>query len=401
MKNYCVKIKYVAEQIRGVSYKPEDISDIKSDDHIPLLRANNIQKGQLCLKDLVYVDCKKVQKKQHILPNDILICASSGSKDLVGKAIKICTPGFTFGAFCKVLRPSGVVDPDYFSAFFQSERYKFNISNSAIGININNIRSEHLDDMSLPLPSKEEQRQKAKVINKLNEIIEKKQNQIFYLEQIIKSRFMEMFGNAVLNDKHWDVKPLLQLSSLITNGNTPAGGSENYVSTGVMFLRSQNIWRKTIDLKDIVFIDQKTHENLKRSNLQNKDILITKTGRINTENSSLGRAAIFYGKNGSANINGHVYLVRIKGTVLPEFVLEILTSEEYRDYIRKVCVGGIDKRQINLEHVEQFPIILPPIDLQNQFVSFIKKIDKSKLAVQKSIEQLEILKKSLMQEYFG
>ena len=188
MKNYCVKIKYVAEQIRGVSYKPEDISDIKSDDHIPLLRANNIQKGQLCLKDLVYVDCKKVQKKQHILPNDILICASSGSKDLVGKAIKICTPGFTFGAFCKVLRPSGVVDPDYFSAFFQSERYKFNISNSAIGININNIRSEHLDDMSLPLPSKEEQRQKAKVINKLNEIIEKKKNQIFYLEQIIKSR---------------------------------------------------------------------------------------------------------------------------------------------------------------------------------------------------------------------
>ena len=253
----------------------------------------------------------------------------------------------------------------------------------------------------IALPIITEQHRIEKIIYKINEILGFLEKKLNKFNMLINSRFMEMFGNAVLNDKHWDVKPLLQLSSLITNGNTPAGGSENYVSTGVMFLRSQNIWRKTIDLKDIVFIDQKTHENLKRSNLQNKDILITKTGRINTENSSLGRAAIFYGKNGSANINGHVYLVRIKGTVLPEFVLEILTSEEYRDYIRKVCVGGIDKRQINLEHVEQFPIILPPIDLQNQFVSFIKKIDKSKLAVQKSIEQLEILKKSLMQEYFG
>lgn len=230
----------------------------------------------------------------------------------------------------------------------------------------------------IALPIITEQHRIEKIIYKINEILGFLEKKLNKFNMLINSRFMEMFGNAVLNDKHWDVKPLLQLSSLITNGNTPAGGSENYVSTGVMFLRSQNIWRKTIDLKDIVFIDQKTHENLKRSNLQNKDILITKTGRINTENSSLGRAAIFYGKNGSANINGHVYLVRIKGTVLPEFVLEVLTSKEYRDYIRKVCVGGIDKRQINLEHVEQFPIILPPIDLQNQFVSFIKKIDKSK-----------------------
>ena len=253
----------------------------------------------------------------------------------------------------------------------------------------------------IALPIITEQHRIEKIIYKINEILGFLEKKLNKFNMLINSRFMEMFGNVVLNEKCWDVKPLLKLSSLITNGNTPAGGSENYVSTGVMFLRSQNIWRKRLDLKDIVFIEEKTHEKMKRSSLRNKDILITKTGRINTENSSLGRAAIFYGKNDSANINGHVYLVRLKEGVLPEFVLEILTSEEYRDYIRKVCVGGIDKRQINLEHVEQFPIILPPIDLQNEFVCFMTQIDKSKLAVQKSIEQLEILKKSLMQEYFG
>ena len=230
----------------------------------------------------------------------------------------------------------------------------------------------------IALPIITEQHRIEKIIYKINEILGFLEKKLNKFNMLINSRFMEMFGNVVLNEKCWDVKPLLKLSSLITNGNTPAGGSENYVSTGVMFLRSQNIWRKRLDLKDIVFIEEKTHEKMKRSSLRNKDILITKTGRINTENSSLGRAAIFYGKNDSANINGHVYLVRLKEGVLPEFVLEILTSEEYRDYIRKVCVGGIDKRQINLEHVEQFPIILPPIDLQNEFVCFMTQIDKSK-----------------------
>ena len=116
-----------------------------------------------------------------------------------------------------------------------------------------------------------------------------------------------------------------------------------------------------------------------KSSLHDKDILITKTGRINTENSSLGRAALFRGADNSANINGHVYLVRLDGTTVPEYVVAILTGEPYRRYIRKVCVGGIDKRQINLDQVEDFPIILPPMELQEQFASFVEQTDKSKL----------------------
>lgn len=117
---------------------------------------------------------------------------------------------------------------------------------------------------------------------------------------------------------------------------------------------------------------------MKKSSLKHKDILITKTGRINTENSSLGRAALFLGKDDSANINGHVYLVRLDGSVVPEYVISILTSEAYRKYIRKVCVGGIDKRQINLDQVEEFPIILPSVEQQNEFATFVEHTDKLK-----------------------
>ena len=107
------------------------------------------------------------------------------------------------------------------------------------------------------------------------------------------------------------------------------------------------------------------------------------------------------GGNGTANINGHVYLVRLNDTVVPEYVVTILTGEAYRKYIRKVCVGGIDKRQINLEQVEDFPIILPPKELQRQFADFVAQIDKSKVVVQKALDEAQLLFDSLMQEHFS
>ena len=135
-----------------------------------------------------------------------------------------------------------------------------------------------------------------------------------------------------------------------------------------------------MELDEVVYISEEMNNKMKKSQVQHNDILITKTGRINTENSSLGRAALFEGKNNSANINGHVYLVRLNKCVLPKFVLTILIGDEYREYIRKVCVGGIDKRQINIEQVENFPIILPDIRMQEKFCDFVHHIDKLKFA---------------------
>ena len=208
-----------------------------------------------------------------------------------------------------------------------------------------------------------------------------------------------MFGDPVENPFGWPVKRLRELSLLITNGNTPKGGSENYVSKGIIFLRSQNVWRNRIDFDDVVYIDEATHADMAKSSVHDKDILITKTGRINTENSSLGRVALFRGNDNSANINGHVYLVRLNGIVVPEYVVAILTGESYRRYIRKVCVGGIDKRQINLDQVEDFPIILPPQEQQEQFAAFVTQTDKSKYRQEKSIGFFRCLEKSIRQEW--
>ena len=187
-----------------------------------------------------------------------------------------------------------------------------------------------------------------------------------------------MFGDPVANPMHWPVKRLKELAIQINSGNTPKGGSENYVEKGITFFRSQNVWKDRLEMDDIAYIDEKTHESMKRSSLKHGDILMTKTGRINTENSSLGRAALYEGEDDMANVNGHVYFIRLKEGVNNKFVLRVLVSPEYRDLIRSVCVGGIDKRQLNKEHIEEFPIIYPPSEMIDNYIEFVEQVNKSK-----------------------
>lgn len=291
------------------------------------------------------------------------------------------------------------VSPEFMFWLLKGKNTELN--SKGTGSTFKAIGRKVLEEILVPDIGIEQQAEYSAILEKINGIIQLRKHELQKLDDLTKARFIEMFGDPISNPFGWQVKKLADVSVLITNGNTPKGGSENYVDEGIIFLRSQNVWRNRIDLDDVAYIDIDTHVAMKKSSVHDKDILITKTGRINTENSSLGRAALFHGTDNSANINGHIYLVRLDGTVIPEYVVAILTGEPYRRYIRKVCVGGIDKRQINLDQVEDFPIILPPIELQEQFVTFVTQTDKSKVAIQKSLEKTQLLFDSLMQKYFG
>ena len=269
------------------------------------------------------------------------------------------------------------VSPEFMFWLLKGKNTELN--SKGTGSTFKAIGRKVLEEILVPDIGIEQQAEYSAILEKINGIIQLRKHELQKLDNLTKARFIEMFGDPISNPFGWQVKKLADVSVLITNGNTPKGGSENYVDEGIIFLRSQNVWRNRIDLDDVAYIDIDTHAAMKKSSVHDKDILITKTGRINTENSSLGRAALFHGTDNSANINGHIYLVRLDGTVIPEYVVAILTGEPYRRYIRKVCVGGIDKRQINLDQVEDFPIILPPIELQEQFVTFVTQIDKSKV----------------------
>lgn len=338
-----------------------------------------------------------MKKSRYVQKGDFLLSNSMS----FGRPYILDIDGCIHDGWLVIRDNEGVFDKRFLYYFLGSPVTYQKFKSMAVGGVVNNLNIDMVKKILVPVLSIAEQKEIADVLDKVTALINYRKDQIANLESLVKSRFIELFGDPVENPKHLPVKALKQLSVLITNGNTPKGGSENYVPKGILFIRSQNVWRNRIELDDVAFIDEKTHHSLRKSSLKHKDILITKTGRINTENSSLGRAALYLGEDDSANINGHVYLVRLDGSVVPEYVITILTSEAYRKYIRKVCVGGIDKRQINLDQVEEFPIILPPVKDQTEFATFVEHTDKLKLAVTEALAELETLKKSLMQQYFG
>lgn len=362
--------------------------------------ANNVVSGKIYLEQCNNYISEEILEliKGSIVPKNTIVFAK------IGEALKLNRRAITSTDCLIDNNAMGIAtkSDELRTLFFYYFMRNIKMELLAESTTVPSVRKSRLEAYEIDIPSLGEQEIIERKLTILSRMINLKEKQLLKLDELVKARFVEMFGDPVLNDKSWKVIKLGELCSKICSGNTPKGGSDNYTKEGIMFFRSQNVWKNRLELDDIVYIDEATHEKMKETSLNYGDILITKTGRINTENSSLGRSALFLGKNDSANINGHVYLVRINSELVNrQFVLQILISPQYRDLIRRVCVGGIDKRQLNQNHIYDFPIIIPPLELQNQFASFVEEIDKSRSRIQKSLEASQELFDSLMQEYFG
>ncbi len=375
------------EQIRGVSYKPDDVCPELRENCIALLRANNIREGQLNFDDVVFVDKKRVHDNQLLKAGDILICTSSGSKELVGKAAYVQKDlPMTFGAFCKVVRPQKIRS-DYLGHFFNSPNYRQKISDSSAGANINNIRNEHIDDLEILLPTADRQEHIAIVLNKLTNLISLRKQQLAKLDELVKARFVEMFGDLTINSKGLKIVHLSEVAEYF-NGLTYK--PENVSDIGTIVLRSSNIQDNQLDFADTV-----------RVNCQIKERLFVRENDI-----------LMCSRNGSARLVGKVALIRelnepmsfgafmmiIRSKYYP-YLVTYFQDEDFRRQIKTGATTTIN--QITGRMLDE--VVLPVPELKNMaaFESFTEKIFRQKLTIQQSLDKLEVLRKSLMQEYFG
>lgn len=384
----------------GSSLKTSDYVD----EGIPVLQGKNITGNKFKYFDVRYITEKKAEtiKRSSVRVGDHLLVKigsigySAIIDNLYGHEFAIIPANLA-----KITPDPKLIDSRYLDRYLTSInaiRYFQKIASKTAqpALSLSKIKN-----LEVPLPPLEEQRRIAAILDKADELRQKRQQAIEKLDQLLKATFIDMFGDPVSNPKGWPVKKLKDLSIKIHSGNTPKGGSENYVEKGITFIRSQNVWKNKIILDDVAYIDAETHAKMLKSSVKHEDILMTKTGRINTDNSSLGRAAIYLGADDSANINGHVYLIRIKKEFNKYFILNILTLPDYYEYIRSVCVGGIDKRQLNKEHLENFPIILPPSELQQKYSEIVKVIENQKSILYKQLEIQENLFKALQNKAFS
>lgn len=376
-------------------------SSDQSDEGIRLIQTGNIGEGKYLEKETraKYISESTFNKLSctEVYPGDILV---SRLPEPVGRACIIPEKNerMITAVDCTICRPNEtLISKEYMCYFMRSNVYHTRLLGSVTGTTRKRISRKNLGNVEVKIPPKGEQNAIVKQLDCLTSVISLRSRELELLDELVRGRFVELFGDPVANSMNWPVRKLGDLSVQINSGNTPKGGAKNYVDDGIVFFRSQNVWKDRLQMEDIAYIDAETHARMKRSSLKHGDILMTKTGRINTENSSLGRAALYMGEDDRANVNGHVYFIRLKPQFNNRFILRILVSAEYRDLIRKVCVGGIDKRQLNKEHIEEFPIICPPSHMIQKYISFVDQIDKSKF---RGLSMLTTMKSAYDQQTF-
>ena len=387
-----VKLGEIITQIRGVSYKPSDVRAAGDPDAVALLRANNIQEDGLNFDDLIWVDKQKVGAEQYLRLGDILICSSSGSKGLVGKAAIVTSDlSCAFGAFCKVVRTKAEY-ASYLGQFFRSSRYRKEISASAAGANINNIRNEHIDEMFISMPSANERAGCVAKLGQIDYLIQKINNQSHQLDQLVKSRFVEMFGTIDDNRFGYKECSLQDVCEPIKDGTHQTPEYTDDTAEGYKFLSSKDVTSGMIDWTHLKYIPEYLHRELYARIAPRKgDILLAKNG-------TTGVAAIV-DRDEVFDIYVSLALIRPLSVDTTYLWAAINSTETKRQFDRSL--KGIGVPNLHLGEIKKVRILHPPKDKQNRFAAFVSEVDKSKLAVKQSLEKLETLKKSLMQQYFG
>ena len=269
------------------------------------------------------------------------------------------------------------------------------LNSKGTGSTFKSIGRKVLEETMVPVIDFEKQQEYAEILEKIYSVIQKRKEELSALDDLIKARFVELFGNPVLNDKGWEQKPLGEISSKIGSGATPKGGKEAYQEDGITLIRSMNVHNGQFEYKDLAHISDEQAAKLDNVTIEENDVLLNITG------ASVARSCVVPSEILPARVNQHVCIIRCKDCIIPEFLNKLLIDDNYQDLLWSIAGSGATREAITKQQVENLQIILPPLELQNQFMEFCKQVDKSKVVVQKALEETQLLFDSMMQKYFG
>lgn len=284
-----------------------------------------------------------------------------------------------------VLKPKQGLDVDYlcYSLMF------YDVSNLINGVTRQKLTQTDMRKMEIPLPPLEEQYKITKTLDKVSDLIAKRKQQLEKLDLLVKSKFVEMFGDPSTNPYKWSKKYFDEISDVITDGEhaTPKRSQK-----GIYLLSARNILNHYIQVDDVDYIDEDEYNRISKRIVPNVgDVLISCSG-------SIGRCCVVP-ENFKFQMVRSVALIRFKECINPVFAEWLIVSDELQ---RQVFQSSTQSSQANLfqNKIKKLYAYVPPIELQNQFADFVKQTEKTRNIINQSLEKIEILKKALMQEYF-
>ena len=361
----------IADVVRGVTFSKSEVTSNPTNGFLPVIRAGNIQDRLSLDKDLLYIPREKVNVEQILRGGDIIICTSSGSSDVVGKtAIAERDWEGTFGAFCAGIRANTeICDPNYLFYYLRSPTFRSWASRSS-GISIKNIRKSELDLFKIPLPPLPEQRRIASILTKAD-VIRRKRKQFFELtDTLLKSIFIDIFGDPIVNPLRWPKERKLGEVSEIISGITKGRKLKGQRTREVPYMAVINVQDRHLRLDNVKTIEA-TEDEIRKYRLKQNDLLLTEGG----DPDKLGRGTLWRGEIPECIHQNHVFRVRLQDNTLnPVFLKWLIGSSRGKAYFLKSAKQTTGIASINKTQLEGFPLFIPPIALQQKFEELRNKV---------------------------
>ena len=322
--------------------------------------------------------------------NDILLSVRAPI-GAVNIAVETCCIG---RGLCAISEKRDITYYKYLYYFLLSRHTELN--SKGTGSTFKAISKSILLELSISLPPIEEQKRISRILDKVHDLISLKKKQISKLDLLVKSRFVEMFGDPISNSMGWEKILCKNIMSKIGSGATPKGGNENYKKEGISLIRSMNVHNDRFEYKDLAYIDDEQAGKLNYVKIEENDVLLNITG------ASVARCCVVPKEIIPARVNQHVSILRCRKDILPSFLSKQFTNKSFQMLLLNIATsGGATREAISKQQIEDIAVIVPPIELQNQFADFVQQIDKLKFELQKNINELTTLYNALMQKYFG
>lgn len=374
------KLGEVATYINGYAFKPEDWSDTG----LPIIRIQDLTGNgyQANRYDGEY------DKRYLVNPGDVLISWSAS----LGVYVWENEPALLNQHIFKVVFDKAEVDKSFF--VHQVRMILEKAASAAHGATMKHLTKPIFDALPFYLPPIVEQRTIAAKLDKVDELISLRKKQLQKLDDLVKSRFVEMFGTYPANEKGWSTGTIRDLVTEVRYGSSrkaAEGDSGKYP-----YLRMNNItYGGELDLSDTKTIDI-PEEELDKCTVHRGDLLFNRTN----SKELVGKTCV-YNRDDMMVLAGFVVRVRLNEKALPEFVSAFMNTSFSKQMLLGMCKAAIGQANINAQELQNIGIYIPPIELQKVFVSYKAQVDKSKVTIQQGLNKLEHMKQALMQKYFG
>ena len=268
----------------------------------------------------------------------------------------------------KVIR----INPDYIYYLLHALDWNKRANKAVKGRTVN---KKIISQTQVNIPDYQTQLRIVKIMDSTRKRVKIQKDILSKLDTLIKARFVEMFGDPLRNDKTWPISKLKRLTTKVGSGATPKGGKQSYKKEGITLVRSMNVHDGEFVYKDLAYIDTAQAHDLDNVELQPKDVFINITG------ASVARSCVIPDNILPGRVNQHVAIIRCKENLLNYIFLNrlFLNSSFKQKLLAMGQAGGATRQALTQEQLKKLNLILPPIELQNEFASFVQQVDKSKV----------------------